>query len=503
MGVRIEEMMIEIKNLTFSYEGSYDVIFDNISILLSEDWKTGLIGRNGKGKSTFFKILLRQVEYSGIVNCNMQFELFPYIINDKSKSVYEVIEEVNPFIEEWKIIKELYELEMFDIDFYRAFSSFSYGEQTKILLAILFTKENSFLLIDEPTNHLDRHGREILAKYLKKKRSFIIISHDSKFLDNCIDHVLSINRQTIEVIRGNCTTFLEYRECVNKREEQYNDKLNSEIDRLKKASERTSKWAGDAEDAKYNSVENKSGLRVDRGFMGAKAAKMNKRAVQLKKRIDTSVNEKKKLLKDIERDDKLVITGMKIFDDILVDIKDFACYYNSKIINKPLSFSIERGDKINLLGYNGSGKSSLIKAIIGDNISYNGTIFKSKQLVISYINQDTSQVRGMLKDFALESNVDLTRLLTILYKLGFERVQFEKDISRFSDGQKKKLLIAKSLCQKAHLYIWDEPLNYIDIIARKQIKNLLRESDITMLFVEHDGDFCDNISTKEVIIERV
>lgn len=121
---------------------------------------------------------------------------------------------------------------------------------------------------------------------------------------------------------------------------------------------------------------------------------------------------------------------------------------------------------------------------------------KESQLKISYVSQDTSDLQGNLTDYARNNGIDESLFKAILRKLDFSRVQFEKDISAFSGGQKKKVLIAKSLCEKAHLHIWDEPLNYIDIFSRMPIEELLLEYSPTILFVEHDSEFCKNIATK-------
>lgn len=129
-------------------------------------------------------------------------------------------------------------------------------------------------------------------------------------------------------------------------------------------------------------------------------------------------------------------------------------------------------------------------------VNYTGTFRKDSQLKISYVSQDTSHLQGNLSDYAANNGIDESIFKSILRKLDFARVQFEKDISAFSGGQKKKVLIAKSLSEKVHLHIWDEPLNFIDIISRMQIEELLLEYSPTILFVEHDREFCENVATK-------
>ncbi len=121
-------------------------------------------------------------------------------------------------------------------------------------------------------------------------------------------------------------------------------------------------------------------------------------------------------------------------------------------------------------------------------------------LVISYVPQDTSYLTGTLSELAERSHIDESLLKAVLRKMDFERVQFEKDMAEFSEGQKKKALIAKSLCERAHLYIWDEPLNFIDVYSRMQIERLIQAFAPTMIFVEHDRAFQEEIATKVITL---
>lgn len=131
-------------------------------------------------------------------------------------------------------------------------------------------------------------------------------------------------------------------------------------------------------------------------------------------------------------------------------------------------------------------------------MEYSGTVMSSPGVLISYVPQDTSHLKGPLSKFAEINQIEESLFKAILRKMGFERTQFEKNIADFSSGQKKKGLIAKSLCEQAHLYVWDEPLNYIDIYSRIQIESLIRTFSPTMIFVEHDKVFRDAIATKAI-----
>ena len=156
---------------------------------------------------------------------------------------------------------------------------------------------------------------------------------------------------------------------------------------------------------------------------------------------------------------------------------------------------IEEGDCIVIKGDNGSGKSSIIKAILGEYVPWKGTLKMAKGITISYVPQNFHNVSGSIKEFVQEQKVDKTKLLTTLSQLGFSKEQFDIPIEKFSMGQKKKILLAKSICEEAHLYIWDEPLNYIDVISRIQIENMILEYSPTMILVEHDRRFIDKIAT--------
>ena len=119
-------------------------------------------------------------------------------------------------------------------------------------------------------------------------------------------------------------------------------------------------------------------------------------------------------------------------------------------------------------------------------------------LVVSYVPQDTAGIAGSLTDFAAENGIDRSLFFAILRKMGLRREQFERNLSDYSAGQKKILFLAKSLCQQAHLYIWDEPLNYIDLYTRMQIERLLLSALPTMVFVEHDQAFQKAVATRRI-----
>lgn len=490
--------MIKIENLTFSYPTSYDNIFESVNFQIDTDWKLGFMGRNGRGKTTFLNLLLGNYEYSGKIISSVKFDYFPYQVCDKSKMTTDILSEVCPVAEEWEFIREFNYLEVEVEALYRPFETLSNGEQTKALLAALFLNEGHFLLIDEPTNHLDMKAREIVSAYLKKKKGFILVSHDRSFIDGCVDHILSINRTNIDVVKGNFSSWQENKQRQDALEIAADERLKKEIRRLSEASKRISVWSDKVEKSKNGTTN--SGSKLDKGFVGHKAAKMMKRSKAIEARQQQSIAQKSALLKNLESAESLKISPLSHYAKTPVTFSDVQVIYNGNAICKPINFSVNQGDRIALSGKNGSGKSSLLKLLIGETIEYTGIIYKAQGLIISYVPQDTSHLFGRLSDFAGMHKIDESLFKAILIKLGVDGIQFDKDIQNFSEGQKKKVLIAKSLCEKAHLYIWDEPLNFIDVYSRIQIEQLIQTYCPTMIFVEHDFAFQEAVATKSVLL---
>ncbi|MBR3692504.1 MAG: ABC-F type ribosomal protection protein [Clostridia bacterium] len=484
--------LIQVTNLTFAYDGSYENIFENASFQIDTNWRLGFTGRNGRGKTTFLNLLLGKYEYQGSISASVSFSYFPYHVADKTIFTIDVVEEIYPEYQYWQLVREMNALQLNEEVLYRSFETLSNGEQTKLMLAVLFLKENNFLLIDEPTNHLDIQGREIVSQYLNSKKGYILVSHDRAFLDGSVDHILSINKASIDVCRGNFSTWYENKLRQDAFEQAKNEKLKQEVQRLEETAREKAVWSDRVEATKIGFGP------CDRGYIGHKAAKMMARSKTIEKRQQAAIEEKSQLLKNIERIDALKILQTPFHSKRLVTLRDVTICYDKEPICEGITFEIQQGDRIALQGANGSGKSSIIKLICGEDIPYTGEMRIGNGLSISYVSQDTSELRGKLTDFARDSGIDESLFLALLAKLDVPKRQMEKDMSSLSAGQKKKVLLARSICQPTHLHIWDEPMNYIDVISRMQIEKLLLQFKPTILFVEHDKVFCDNIATKVV-----
>ena len=485
---------ISIDHLTFQYDGSFEPILENVSVSIDTDWKLGFIGRNGRGKTTLLNLLMGKYEYQGTISSSVEFSYFPYAVDNPSRITLDIAQTRFPQLEEWQLARELNCIEMSEDVLFRRFDTLSSGEQTKILLALLFSQEDRFLLIDEPTNHLDLQARQAVARYLYSKSGFILVSHDRAFLDHCVDHILSINKANIELQRGNYSSWRENKDRQDQFETAQYKKLQKQANQLSEAAKRTANWSIAAEQEKKGSRN--GGPKPDRGYLGHKAAKMMKRAKSIESRREEAYEQKTKLLKNVEESDSLAIYPLRHPKDLLVQARDLTVFYGDNLIFSSKSFELHNGDRLAISGKNGSGKSSILKLIAGQDVPHSGMLHLASGLKISYVSQETSDLSGSLMDFAQDNSIDTTLFFTILRKLDFSRSQFEKPIETYSEGQKKKVLLARSMCQRAHLYLWDEPLNFVDILSRVQLEDLLIQYNPTMIFIEHDQVFRDKIASK-------
>ncbi len=507
---------IRVNDLTFAYDGSADDVLKDVTFNIDTDWKLGLIGRNGKGKTTLLNLFMGKYDYKGSIQTGTRFDYFPYPVQepDLLKTADELIGTWKPQAEMWQVLVQMNGLKMDPECLYRPFGTLSFGERTRVMLAVLFAVENEFLLIDEPTNHLDSQARDIVKSYLASKKGFILVSHDRDLLDGACDHVLVLNRSTIEVQAGNFSTWWENKEKKDAFQQAENEKHLKEIGKLKAAADRSSRWADKNENTKigFDPIKEHDRNISTRAYIGAKTKKMEARVKSYETRIGREIEEKEGLLQDIEKVKELKIEPLRFHKEILINAADLALKYEGagEELFSGLRFQVNRGDRIVLSGENGCGKSSILKAVLQKadpvrcgqetGLLVSGALDAASGMTISYVSQDTSFLRGTLRGYCESNGLNESLFLAVLRQLDMGREQFVKDMKDFSEGQKKKVLIAQSLITPAHLYIWDEPLNYIDVFSRMQIEKLILQFKPTMLLVEHDVRFQEKVATDIVRI---
>ncbi|MBY7665235.1 ATP-binding cassette domain-containing protein [Staphylococcus agnetis] len=476
---------IVINNLSFKYT---DYIFKDLNLNINDNWRLGLIGRNGRGKTTFLKILLNELEYEGHLDTSINFKYFPiYPEKGKYNTVEEMLLERNPLIETWKVYREL-SLIGLEVDIlYREFYTLSGGEQVRILLIELFLEDNIFPLIDEPTNNLDVEGREIVYKYLKIKKGYIIASHDRAFLNKTIDYVLSINKNNIELLKGDIDTWENEKKKSDKFAQEKNDILRKEIKRLDSVAQNMSSWGQSREKDSKDA------------FDKARAAKHMKRSNAIVKRTERKIEEKRSLINNVENFEVLKLDAIQLKKQVL-SLRNFSIIINDKPMFKPISVDLMPSDILFITGKNGIGKTTLIKFLldpsgyktIGD---YNVNLPND----ISFIEQQSTETKEFDKIFTQLSKAEKEKFLYLLFKLGMDKKNFyENRVNEWSDGEKKKIFIAESLLKKNSLFVWDEITNYLDFYVIDQLIETLSQTRPTMICIDHNEHFQKKLATKTV-----
>jgi lincosamide and streptogramin A transport system ATP-binding/permease protein len=319
-----------------------------------------------------------------------------------------------------------------------------------------------------------------------------MVSHDRAFLDLCVDHILSLNKTGPLIEQGDYSSFAFNQGRRDAFDTERNERLGKEIAKLEESQRVKRAWSDKVEGTKLGAA--------DRGHVGHMAAKAMKRAKSIQTRQQRMIDDRRELMGDIEYASDLKIETLPHDKRIFLTAEGLTLGYDGVAVVRGLDFQLLRGERLAIVGPNGCGKSTLIKAVLGQIAPMAGALRPAPRLVISYVRQETDGLRGDVRAYATAQGADLSRFLMLLRKLDFPRKEFERDMRAMSEGQKKKILIAASLCTPAHLYLWDEPLNFVDILSRIQIEDLIAQGDATMLLIEHDERFLDTIGARRLAL---
>ncbi|MBT1278280.1 ABC-F type ribosomal protection protein [Thermoanaerobacter sp. CM-CNRG TB177] len=512
--------IITVSNVTKSY--GIDIILQNISFIVNEGDKIGVIGENGAGKSTLFNLLAGFTEAdSGTISIstNKIGYLQQNTVIDSEKSIYEEVKTV--FDEIFQLEKQIKSLEEkisqtkdshlldklfleysfltdkykeldgysveskirgvlnglgFDVSqFATTVSTLSGGQKTRLMLAKTLLLSPDVLLLDEPTNHLDINSIEWLEQYLKfYNGTILIISHDRYFLDKIVTRIFEIENTHLSVYEGNYTEYLKRKKLEMEAKLKAYEEQQKEIKRIK------------------------SIIQIQKNRRTEKSVKM--------------AESKQKLLEKMEIIEKPVINNKSInlrfdFDlesgnDVLT-VKNLSLRFDRQIFSN-VSFEIKKGEKIALLGPNGIGKSSLLKILVGEIDNFEGEIKFGTNVITGYYEQEFKSLNAekTVIDEIWDENPYLTQteVRTLLASFLFKEEDVFKTISTLSGGEKARLSLLKLILSKANFLLMDEPTNHLDLKAKEVLEEALLDYTGTLLFVSHDRYFIDKIATKVMIL---
>lgn len=508
---------IAVKNLK-KYYGA-NLIFENISFEIKTGEKVGLIGPNGVGKTTIFRIITNNENTEGEIfkrkelklgyleqiplynnqqkGLDVLYSAFENLLNIRKKmrecevKLSSKIEDYEKTIQIYGELQQDYErLDGYRIDekihritkginlddlLDKEFNLLSGGEQTKIILGRVLLMEPDVMLLDEPTNHLDMKSIEWLENYLKEyEGAVLIISHDRYFLDNVVNKLIEINSNGTDVYFGNYSYYVVEKERRFYEAMKWYGNQQNKIKRMEEQIHRYRVW-GEMRDSD----------------------KMYKKAKELEKRLEKM----DKLKKPILEKRKVYLSGLDggRTGKIAVAVDNVSKKFDNKLIISDISFELYFGDSFALLGDNGSGKTTLLKLINDELLPDKGEVKLGSRVMLGYLPQIVEfedEEISIIDLFVNNLEITVSDARKELAKVLFFGEDVFKKIRVLSGGEKSRLKLSMILYKKANLLILDEPTNHLDIDSREILEEALLEFNGTLLFVSHDRYFINKLASR-------
>ena len=471
--------MINITDLTKSF-GS-QVLLDNISFQINPKERVGLIGRNGHGKTTLFRIINGEdTPDEGEVQFPEGYKMgsLEQHINFTQKTVVEEAclglpaeEKINI----WKAEKILSGLGFSTEDQQKDPKIFSGGYQIRINLAKVLVAEPDLLLLDEPTNYLDIVSIRWLENFLKQWTGEIfVISHDRNFMDRICTHTIAIHRKKVKKIRGNiakCMSQIQLEEDIYEKTRQ-----NAEKERA-----RQEKFIR----------EFRSGAR-SAGLVQSRIKMLNKQ------------EQKNKLARIQEI--KLNFKARSFSSNILLNLYNVSFNYDGKReLIKNFSIDLNFGDKIAIIGKNGEGKSTFLKLLTGKLIPTTGNIKRYKDLELGYFSQTNQETldptKNIIEELQRETDITEQEARNIAGNMMFSGDKAYKKIEILSGGEKSRVSLGKILARKSHILLLDEPTNHLDLESCESLAEAIQNFEGTAFVVSHNEDILRKIAKKCLLFE--
>ena len=503
-------MNINFSGLSKGYEGK--TIFENIRGQISDGDKVGLIGSNGVGKTTLVKVLAgREDRDAGEISYSPTYIKTLYLPQhpefDKGISVYE---DIVKFLFQWT--KNNNSEDVSDIDALAKTAlnrvgleediwnhhaiNLSGGEKTKLVLARIFVCDFDFLVLDEPTNHLDMDSYERLEDFIKSlDKPMLIISHDRFFLDNVVNTIWELTPQGLKVYQGNYTNYKLQKEIEIKNITKEYHKQQTRIQQLKAVISDRENWYHKAHKSAGQNDYLRARAKKHAGTLKAKKTQLERLE---KEKIDRPQKELSPAFNVINKN----IVGKK-FPRFLIQGKNISKSFGENQVLKNISFNIERGDRIAVIGANGSGKTTFLKTICGIYDDYSGSLRINPSVNIGYFSQELENLdyEATILDDVIKEGATLQETRLLLASLLFRGDAVFKKIGNLSMGEKGRVAFAKLILSGANLLVLDEPTNYMDIQSKEKVEEALEEFQGSIIFVSHDRYFINRLASRIFLIE--
>ncbi|WP_034438931.1 ribosomal protection-like ABC-F family protein [Clostridium ihumii] len=495
-------VILECRNIKKNF-GEFDIL-KNINLDIFTGDRIGIVGDNGVGKTTLVKIIKGIYPLDG---GNLNWHMKNMNIGYLNQSSYDE-ELFNKSVvikkEFLKICSELGISNAENLLNEDRIRSLSGGEKTKLSLAYLFSKNYDMLILDEPTNNLDYDGIEYLIKRISYyKNTILIISHDRYFLDKTTNKTIEIEDGICKEYKGNYSFYRDEKKRIYintlhryREQEKYKKNIENQIETLKSWSEK----------AHRDSTKKASTIGGKKGVKEYFRVKAKKKDIQVKSRIKKlekiEVEGVKKPKK--EKSINFNVNNGENKGTLILKAKNISKSFNGKVLFKNSSFYIKRGEKIALIGKNGCGKTTLIKAILRE-IQVDGEINLNPNAKIGYMSQEIPELKEakkIIELFSYKSREEEGILRRELFQMGFTTDDLSKNLSSLSHGERMKIKLLLMIKNNCEVLILDEPTNHIDLHVREELEDALDKYSGTIILVTHDRYMLTKISSKLLVFEN-
>ncbi|MEG2455395.1 MAG: ABC-F family ATP-binding cassette domain-containing protein [Oscillospiraceae bacterium] len=513
---------ISVSNLEMEFEVGKKLL-DGFSFQVDRGERVGLLGKNGAGKTTIFKILTGELECDGgeiaiasgqRLGLISQIPVYPpaFTVEDVLSAAFDRLKDMEremaaltadmaqdsdpALLKRYGVLSNAFEnAEGYDTATklnkvaaglgipremrLQLFSALSGGEKTRVNLARLILEDTDILLLDEPTNHLDLHATEWLEDYLSKYRgTVLVISHDRYFLDKVISRVVEICDGKAEFYSGNYSFYVSEKQARYLEKLKQYEKEQAKINQLQEAADKLHLWA----------------------FMGAD--KLHKRAFSMEKRI-AKLHTTDKPTKDRAMTAKF---GQRDFQgDEVMTVKDLSMSFEQRVLFSDVNLEMLGGQRVALLGDNGTGKSTLLKIILDELLPDGGTIRMGPTVKVGYLPQivkfDRTD-RNLVDTMLYGCNCTTQEARDRLAAFQFRGEDVFKPVSALSGGEQSRLRLCMLMDEKINLLILDEPTNHLDVASREWMEEAVEDYDGALLFVSHDRYFISRFASRVWVLEH-
>ena len=512
---------ISVSNLVKEFEVGKKIL-DGLTFQVDQGERVGLLGKNGAGKTTLFKMLTGELDWDegeihiapgkglGLIS---QIPVYPpeYTVEDVLQTAFQRLHDMEKelgeltermagdsdpaLLKRYDALSAAFEagggydtttplnkvcngLEISQDMRNQLFSSLSGGEKTRVNLARLILEDTDILLLDEPTNHLDLRATEWLEEYLDKyKGTVLAISHDRWFLDRVVKRVIEIQNGKAEFYSGNYSFYVEEKERRYQEKLKQYEKEQAKIEQLEKAAEQLRVWA-------YSGMD-----------------KTFKRAQSMEKRIER-MRTTDKPTKERRLDVKF---GEREFrGDEVLTIKELKKSFDGRTLFDHVNLEVVGGERIALLGDNGTGKSTLLKILLGEEEPDSGKLRTGPTVKIGYLPQIihfSHPERNLVDTMIYDQDCSTQTARNRLAAFNFRGEDVFKPVSALSGGEQSRLRLCMLMDEKINLLVLDEPTNHLDIASREWIEDAVADYEGNLLFVSHDRYFIKQFATRIWMLE--